>query len=191
MNSMKFRNVALVAAAWTLTAASNASVVTHNLNVLLPAGIDGYSLNFWTGQPPIDGSYPWHFTFSGGPSITCYAGNAYVRLAGTGMSPSNLALGTFIGNDSGMEGGGPSAVFGSGLGEWAYNSTNYVGFRFVRDGLNRYAFARIDMGAASTNATLVYVSFESEAGVGITVTPAPGAIALLGLAGLAGRRRRD
>jgi MYXO-CTERM domain-containing protein len=38
--------------------------------------------------------------------------------------------------------------------------------------------------------TVVDFAYESVAGESITVTPAPGALALLGVAGLAGTRRR-
>ncbi|MFM7798746.1 MAG: MYXO-CTERM sorting domain-containing protein [Planctomycetota bacterium] len=45
------------------------------------------------------------------------------------------------------------------------------------------------MGASATVRTLVSVCYEDSGGA-ITVVPAPGAMALLGLAGVASRRRR-
>ena len=50
--------------------------------------------------------------------------------------------------------------------------------------------AALTVGAAITNRTLTDILYEDVAATAITVVPAPGAIALLGLAGLAGRRRR-
>jgi MYXO-CTERM domain-containing protein len=49
------------------------------------------------------------------------------------------------------------------------------------------------MGASITERWMMGFAYESTAGAAITtgVIPAPGAVALLGLAGVAGRRRRD
>jgi MYXO-CTERM domain-containing protein len=73
------------------------------------------------------------------------------------------------------------------------NANNFFGFRFVgADSLTRYGYGVMAIGANMGTRTLVSLSYETVAGTGIEVgaIPAPGAIALLGLAGLAGRRRR-
>ncbi|MSR05065.1 MAG: PEP-CTERM sorting domain-containing protein [Phycisphaerales bacterium] len=74
------------------------------------------------------------------------------------------------------------------------NGANAFGFRFIAaDGLTHYGYGVMTIGANMGVRTLTSVSYESIAGVGITVVsvPAPGALALLGLAGFAGRRRRS
>jgi MYXO-CTERM domain-containing protein len=47
----------------------------------------------------------------------------------------------------------------------------------------------MQVGATAATRTLLFVEY-GNAGESVTVVPAPGAIALLGLAGFAGRRRR-
>jgi nitrate reductase gamma subunit len=76
--------------------------------------------------------------------------------------------------------------------------SNLVGFRFVNEatGQTHYGWMRILLGGAGLAAqprSIIEYAFESSAGVGIgagVIVPAPGAIALLGLAGLVSRRRR-
>jgi hypothetical protein len=76
-------------------------------------------------------------------------------------------------------------------GGWQLNAANYFGFRFLGgDAATHYGFGKMTIGATMGVRTLNFVSFESTAATGISVVPAPGAIALLGLAGLVGRRRR-
>jgi hypothetical protein len=71
------------------------------------------------------------------------------------------------------------------------NAANYFGFRFVGgDGATRYGCGKMTMGATMGVRTLNFVMYESTAGAGFMHIPAPGAIALLGLVGLTGRRRR-
>jgi MYXO-CTERM domain-containing protein len=73
------------------------------------------------------------------------------------------------------------------------NASNYFGFQFTAaDGATHYGWGRMDVGATADIRTLAVLGYESVAGTSINVgaVPAPGAMALLGLAGLAGRRRR-
>ena len=87
---------------------------------------------------------------------------------------------------------------GAAAGNWVLNSSNYFGFRFVAaDGLTHYGWGRFVIGASISGAdrTIAEIAYEDVAATAISVgdtgsVPAPGAIALLGLAGLAGRRRR-
>ena len=72
------------------------------------------------------------------------------------------------------------------------NAANYFGFRFRgADALPHYGWGQFTIGATMGVRTLNFVSFQTTAATGINVIPAPGAIALLGLAGLCGRRRRN
>jgi MYXO-CTERM domain-containing protein len=76
-------------------------------------------------------------------------------------------------------------------GGWVLNAANCFGFRFLgADALTHYGFGRMTIGATMGVRTLSFVTFESTAGASVMCVPAPGAIALLGLVGLTGRRRR-
>jgi hypothetical protein len=64
------------------------------------------------------------------------------------------------------------------------------GFRFqASDGLLRYGYGRVDVGATANVRTLAYVEWESTPGIGIQI-PAPGALALAAIAGFGRSRRR-
>lgn len=100
---------------------------------------------------------------------------------------ASLSAGTVVGVASTF-GNTASSVSAGG---WVLNANNYFGFRFLgADALTHYGWGVFSVGATMGVRTLVSVEFESTAGASVTVAPAPGAIALLGLAGLAGRRRR-
>jgi MYXO-CTERM domain-containing protein len=110
----------------------------------------------------------------------------------------NLAAGTLIGSTSNFSSSTATIAFGSAAGQWQYGTNNIVGFRFVSSaGTTHYGWMRFLMGAqpASGNLvtrTVVDFAYESVAGASIAAgaVPAPGALALLGVAGLAGARRR-
>jgi hypothetical protein len=117
----------------------------------------------------------------------------------------NLALGTSIGgtgsyNNSSTSGSNTHVVFGATAGQWQYSADNIVGFKFIAaDTLTHYGWMRFAIGAAGSSGTsmtrtVVDYGWESTAGASILAgagaVPAPGAIALLGLAGFATRRRR-
>jgi MYXO-CTERM domain-containing protein len=119
--------------------------------------------------------------------------------AASGVGPAlNLAGGASIGSTSNFSSSTATIAFGSAAGQWQYGTTNIVGFRFVSSaGTTHYGWMRFLMGAqpASGNQvtrTVVDFAYESVAGASIAAgaVPAPGALALLGVAGLASRRRR-
>jgi MYXO-CTERM domain-containing protein len=118
--------------------------------------------------------------------------------AAAGVGPAlNLAAGTLIGSTSNFSSSTSTIAFGSAAGQWQYASNNIVGFRFVSSaGTTHYGWMRFLMGSqpASGNLvtrTVVDFAYESVAGASIAAAaPAPGALALLGVAGLAGTRRR-
>jgi MYXO-CTERM domain-containing protein len=117
--------------------------------------------------------------------------------AGTGPA-INLASGTLIGASSNFSIATSTISFGSAAGQWQYASNNIVGFRFVSSaGTTHYGWMRFLMGSQPATGnlvtrTVVDFGYESVAGVSIAAgaVPAPGALALLGVAGLAGTRRR-
>ena len=92
------------------------------------------------------------------------------------------------------EGDAYSAIFNtasqSGAGNWNLNSINYFGFRFAANtGAIHYGYGRMDVGANANVRTLKFIEWNETAGAAVVV-PAPGALALLGLAGFGRSRRR-
>ncbi len=88
-----------------------------------------------------------------------------------------------------------SAIFNtsgqSGAGNWNLNSTNYFGFRFAANsGAIHYGYGRMDVGASANVRTLKFIEWNDTPGAPVQVAPAPGALALLGLAGFGRSRRR-
>ncbi|MBI1304131.1 MAG: hypothetical protein GC172_10135 [Phycisphaera sp.] len=112
--------------------------------------------------------------------------------ASSGPSAGRFAGGAGSVVDASGSYGAGSVVFGTGAGEWRVSGTNYFGFRFTIDGATHYGWGMINIHPTGW-ARLDALAYETDAGVATYVSnlPAPGAIALLGLAGLAGRRRRD
>lgn len=189
-----------VAAAATVAAVSNAAVVTWNCNLAIPANIDGYYINvsaqtFGTSGASTAG---WDINPYGSTTLNFFASSTapnpattYVRTQASG-GPSNLALGTVVGASSTFA-NSTTAVIGStgtGANGWSLNSINYFGFRFHNNTTNaiNYGYGVMQVGATAASRTLLSLSYE-DSGASITV-PAPGALALLGVAGLAGTRRR-
>ena len=198
------------AAAAVVVGSSNAAIVYSGvLNFSCAVDIDGCYINVETGvlsNGPGTGVPGWDvnpYSTSGGMNFFNSTGGGQMRRPGvTTGTAGNLALGTVIGA-AGSYNTGTGNVYGTtaatGLnGGWTYSSENIIGFRFVAAaGTTHYGWMRFAMGAAgsagtSMTRTVVDFAYESDAGasIGAGVVPAPGAIALLGLAGLAGRRRR-
>ena len=187
--------VALTAAAG-IAASSNAAIVAwENCNLVIPATIDGLYINVETRVSGSAGSVVagWDINPYSATSLTWFnaTGTGMMRFPGvTTGSAGSLAVGTVVGA-AGSFGSGAVTV-GSAPGNWQLNAVNYFGFRFVAaDGGTKYGYGTFAIGSAINGAdrTITNLYFE-DSGASITVVPAPGAIALLGLAGFAGRRRR-
>jgi hypothetical protein len=212
--SNRFEKHVLVAAAVAMgaTAAANAAVVYSGiLNFSCAVDIDGTYINVETGQltngpgTEVPGWDVNPYSTSGGMNFFNSTGGGQMRRPGvTTGTAGNLALGTVIGA-AGSFNTGTGNVYGTtaatGLnGGWTYSSENIIGFRFVAAaGTTHYGWMRFAMGAAGSagtamTRTVVDYGYESTAGVSILAgagaVPAPGALALLGIAGLAGKRRR-
>ncbi len=204
------KHFALAAVATAAVAAtSNAAVVYSGIiNFACAVDIDGTYMNVETAtlsNGPGDNVPGWDvnpYSTSGGMNFFNSTGGGQMRRTGvTTGTAGNLAVGTVVGA-AGSFNTGTGNVYGTtaatGLnGGWTLASENIIGFRFVAAaGTTHYGWMRFLMGAAGSSGTsmtrtVVDYAYESTAGESITVTPAPGAIALLGLAGLAGRRRRN
>ncbi len=199
LNSKLAKHFALAAVATAAAAtAANASVITTNYNIVIGATIDGLYLNVETGANnggSVGGGSTvpgWDINVWSSSSMSFFSNSTdmpsgYFQTTG-GTGTSNLGAGAVVDAATGIWQSG--AATASGIGAYTLNARNYFGFRFkTAGGATNYGYMAIDIGSAITTRTLAYVSYENS-GAGITVVPAPGAVALLGLAGLAGRRRR-
>jgi MYXO-CTERM domain-containing protein len=202
--------VAAAAVAMGAAAAANAAVVYSGVrNFVCAIDIDGCYINVETG------------VLSNGPGagVPGWDVNPYRASTGSGMNffsptgggfvttgsqqPRNLLAGTYIGSAEFFNNSTSSVVFGpvANSYDWQYGTNNLFGFRFVAaSGATHYGWMRFLMGSQPATGnlvtrTVVDFGYESVAGASILAgagtVPAPGAIALLGLAGFASRRRRN
>lgn len=196
-----YSHFAIYAAALATGAAvesANAAVIySPILNFSIPVTNAGHYLNVETG---IGGAYAsgiagWDVNLFGNSTtaLSLYAasGTGYMRNpnAGFASAATRLDEGTVVGSTAYFY-GGTSAVIGSATGQWAANSTGYLGFKFkTADNLTHYGWMKLAFGANAGTRSIVQYAWEDVANTSITI-PAPGAMALLGLAGFAKRRRR-
>ena len=204
---------AAAAVAMGATAAANAAVVYSGvINFVCAPTSAGVYINFQT--PRVTNEYFDDYQlnaysndgFRFGLSTT--EGGLMRREGVTTGTGGNLALGTSIGSLGSYDVNSAGDVYGTTsatglLGGWTYSSENIIGFQFVAaDTLIHYGWMRFAMGAEdgvgnTMTRTLVDYGYESTAGASILAgagavpVPAPGALALLGLAGFASRRRRS
>lgn len=201
------RHLAVAAVAGVAGHASAAIVWSGIVNLNIPSTTNGLYLNVVTGAFNTTGGAgttvpgwdvnPWSSTTLNFFNPAAPTGGVYMRLTGAGAPTSgvsNLAGGTIISSASTWSSG---AAQTTGPGAFALNSSNnIVGFRFNNEatGTLHYGWMRVSLASTLQGQprTLVEYAFESLAGTAIAAgaVPAPGAIALLGLAGLAGSRRR-
>jgi hypothetical protein len=190
------KHFAAAAAATVVAGAANAAIVAwENCNLVIPANIDGLYINVEARTTGSAGSAVagWDINPYSATSLTWFnaTGTGMMRFPGvTTGSAGNLADGTVVGA-AGSYGSG-AVVVGSAPGNWVLNSVNRFGFRFVAaDGGTKYGWGTFSIGASIFGAdrTITNLYYE-DSGAAITVVPAPGAIALLGLVGLTRRSRR-
>ena len=198
------KHLATAAVAAGLAGAANAAIITWNINAAVPATLDGLYIKIDTQQfTSLAGTNlpGWDINPYGSTSMNFYASatapnpaTTYVRTQASG-GPSNLAAGTVVGASSVFANSTTAVISSAGAGAngWSLNSVNYFGFRFHNNttGAINYGFGAMQVGASATSRTLLFLQY-GDAGESVTVgaIPAPGALALLGVAGLAGRRRR-
>jgi MYXO-CTERM domain-containing protein len=208
LNRLESYALAATAVTASITSVGTAAVVSTSANISVPLTSSGIYLNVLTGQSstspaavsgwdvnPYGSSSLSFFNPAGDPSTTGVA-----RLGASPTSANtNVAnvAGLTIGNLGGMwfttTGTAVSTSAPAGRAFVLNSSNNYVGFRFLNEATNavHYGYLRFQIGAALTSRTLIEFAYEDVAGASIQVpVPAPGAIALLGLAGLVGTRRR-
>ena len=187
---------------------ADAALVYHSLNQVIPANGDGIYFNLVTqaqGSCPVAG---WDMNPYGTTSLVFY-GSAdptaqFVNIGGYTGEVSAIAQGFFISSAlptnstvgtarfNTTKGG---SVYTDGYtGDWSLDATNIIGFKFTGQsaGQTLYGWARFQLGASEAVRTFVDYAYD-DAGGGVyagVVVPAPGALALIGLAGFAARRRR-
>ncbi len=199
-NRLNKHFVAATAAVAVAGSANAAIVYSGVLNLTIPANIDGLYINVETGATGSAGAGTagWDINPYGtsltGVSLYAAGGSGYMRNPGAGTSTqrTNLAADTAIGASSYFY-GSSAAVIGTDVGQWSANSTGLFGFKFLAaDGLTHYGWVRMAIGENAATRTVIDYAYESTAGASIGAgVPAPGALALLGVAGLAVRRRRS
>ena len=192
------RHIVAAAAVAMTAAAANASVVTWNANLVIPNNIDGQYINVetqtfgsaagnvagWDLNPYGTSTTAMSWFAAAAPS-GCVMG---LGQGGLTSAVASLSAGTLVSSASTF-GNTASSVTAGG---WMLNSANYFGFRFLgADAGTHYGWGIMTVGATMGVRTLTSVTFETTAGASVTVAPAPGALALLGLAGFAARRRRS
>ena len=186
------------AAAAVVVGSANAAIVTWNLNLVIPNNIDGAYINIVTQTTGAAGftGYDLNPYSSGANNLSfwCPSGTShgYIRTQATGAA-SSLAGGFVVGaSGPWIPNSSTAAVSGTTVTNgWQLNAINYFGFRFLNETTSavNYGYGVMLVGANGGERTLVTLAYEDTGG-SISVIPAPGALALLGLAGLAARRRR-
>ena len=197
--SNRFEKHIVAAATVAMTAAAaNAGLVTWNANLVIPNNIDGQYINVetqtfgsaagdvagWDLNPYGTSTTAMSWFAAAAPS-GCVMG---LGQGGTTTAVASLSGGTLVSSASTF-GNTASSVTAGG---WMLNAANYFGFRFLgADAGTHYGWGIMTVGATMGARTLTSVTFETTAGASVVVAPAPGALALLGLAGFAARRRRS
>jgi MYXO-CTERM domain-containing protein len=203
-----------IAAATAVVGSADAAIQTFTYGptgIQVPADGDGIYFNLITGATGTSAAAaggPWMNPYgTSASSMSWYAttaGGAWrgVNIGGYNNEVSNLGLGFVVGSSIPNSGalntprfntnGGTSYADGL-LGDFSLNADNYFGFRFVSAATTYYGYGVMRMGATIQERSMMGFSVERTAGASITTAaiPAPGALALLGLAGFAARRRRD
>jgi MYXO-CTERM domain-containing protein len=200
-NRLEKHAIAASMVALGAAAVTNAAIVRWDANLVIPANFDGLYINVATQTTASTsaGIGGWDINPYGATTINFFASatapnpaTTYVRTQASG-GPSSLAGGTVISGASTFANSTAAVVSATGVGVngWQINAINYFGFRFYNEGTGaiNYGYGAMQVGATAATRTLLFVEY-GDAGESVTVVPAPGAIALLGLAGFAGRRRR-
>ena len=178
----------------------DAAVVNWNLNLDIPATDAGMFINI---EQQVYGTSPdmnagWDLNPNGANALifggTTAHGTWMMVDPATGWdSASSFNPGVVVGSGylfKALPGG--NVIFGNGPGLWKENANNIFGFRFLNSQNQvRYGYGVMYIGATALERRLVSLSYETS-GLSIVAVPAPGAVALAALAGLAGgpRRRR-
>ena len=187
-----------VATSSAIVSSVDAAVVNWNLNLDIPATEAGLFINI---EQQVYGTSPdmnagWDLNPNGTNALffggTTAHGTWMMVDPATGWdSASSFAPGVVVGSSyqfKALPGG--NVIFGNAPGLWKENANNIFGFRFLNaQNQVRYGYGVMYIGANALERRLVSLSYETT-GLSIVAVPAPGAVALAGLAGLVGGTRR-
>ncbi len=195
-NRLQLHLAAAAAVAAGIAGASADAQIVHfaNQNLTINSDFNGLYLNVLTGAYNTTGgggstvTGGWHINPYGASGLSWFQsftnGVGYLR---DGANLANLAAGAEISSAGTFSGGGSSSNL-------TLNGTSLVGFRFNVGTATHYGWFRIALAdtLGGQPRSIVEWAYNGTAGEGIAAgaVPAPGALALLGLAGLAGSRRR-
>ena len=194
--------VAVGAAMFGAAHQADAGIVWSGIvNINIPSNIDGVYLNVITGQSGSSGSSVagWDINPYSASNLTFFSSTGGGVVRGFGSSATavdNLAYLTTIGAGASFNYGNGSVETTGATAMNLNSSENLIGFRFVNEatGATHYGWMRLQFTGTSFSQprAIVEYAFESTAGASIQagVIPAPGALALVGAAGLLARRRR-
>jgi MYXO-CTERM domain-containing protein len=210
MEPMSVRGLAAAAAVVMLPSlvpsASAAVISSGPVNISIGGFPPGLFLNVVTGQTGTSfGGFPGYdlnlFGFGStltvsGPLVNGAQSptGGFARL-NDGLNVANLANGAVIGDLPDMfwqtVNAGITTTSPVGSTFFLNSTNNYAGFRFLNEntGQVHYGYLRFSIGATLATRSIIEYAYEDVAGASIVV-PAPGAVALLVLAGLGGSRRR-
>jgi MYXO-CTERM domain-containing protein len=188
------------AAAALVVGSANAAIVTWNLNLVIPDNVDGAYINIVTQTTGTAGFTGYdlnpYSSSAGNLSFWCPSGTShgYIRTQASGAA-SSLAGGFVVGaSGPWITFSNTPAVSGTTVTNgWQLNAINYFGFRFFNEATSavNYGYGVMQVGANGGERTLLTLAYEDTGGsIEAGAIPAPGAMALLGLAGIAARRRR-
>ena len=179
---------------------AHASVIVVPANLAIPVTPAGLYINISTGisSTTASGAPGWDINVGGTTSLNFASPGGYnfarLNVAPMAAGPSNVGAAFTISNSmvsaSWITGGASDGFINN-------SSANYVGFQFVgNDSLTHFGWMQLSIGASATGSDRKIVSYAyntesttTPGGNSISV-PAPGALAILGLAGFALRRRR-
>lgn len=150
---------------------AQAAIQHRVFNLPVPASTAGLYLNIETGASAGSAAAVpgWDINPYGPSSLVFYnaVGTGMLRAPGaTSGSAANLQSGELIGG-LGSFGSGVVA-FGGASGQWQLSAVNLFGFRFVAsDGLLRYGWGRMQVGASALDRTLLDIAWEDQPGAPI------------------------
>lgn len=191
--------VAVGAAAFGAAQQADAAIVHSGaVNIVIPDNIDGVYMNVVTGATgTTGGSVPgWdvnpYSALAGQFNLWGATTTTWLSTSGVIGGPYNLADSTPIGPGGSFfrPGGGTNIAPEMNLN----GSNNLLGFQFTNEngGGTHYGWMRVEFGENAGIRSIVEYAYENvpSTAIGAGVVPAPGALALFGVAGLACARRR-
>ena len=196
------------------TSAANAALVVWNCNLSInqyaSPGVyaNGTFVNVETQQQftdtdngPIGTPFSnWNLSFNGNSgsrlvilSLDPAAGIVSPSTSGAGKLASGTTVGSALASPFSYVNNGVLFTQAANANAWSAGNIGYFGFKFkAASGAIRYGWGELDLNTGSIQEGVITKLVYDDTGAAVTVgvVPAPGALALLGAAGLVGMRRR-